>query len=152
MKDPLLEHFRSFALLDDDAPMRGFRRVARCVLPGWQALLEKYGTMTLAQILEPAIRIADEGFPVTPIIARDWQNTAELLRKNDAAAATFLPGGQAPKAGTWATWAMPTPTWASPAAPSSATSSTSPSPAPFAKPPRSVQRSGRQLGAARGIS
>ena len=43
MKDPLLEHFRSFALLDDDAPMRGFRRVARCVLPGWQALLDHPG-------------------------------------------------------------------------------------------------------------
>ncbi len=70
-------------------------------LSGWQALLESYGTMTLAQVLEPAIRIADEGFPVTPIIARDWRNTAGLLRRNDAAAATFLPGGQPPSAGTW---------------------------------------------------
>lgn len=43
MKDPLLEHFQSFALLDDDSPMRGFRRVARCVLPGWPALVDHPG-------------------------------------------------------------------------------------------------------------
>ena len=43
MNDPLLEHFQSFALLDDDTPVRGFRRVARCVLPGWQRLFDHPG-------------------------------------------------------------------------------------------------------------
>jgi gamma-glutamyltranspeptidase/glutathione hydrolase len=70
-------------------------------LSGWQALLERYGTMSLAQALAPAIRIAEEGFPVTPIIARDWRNTAELLRRNPGAAATFLIDGDAPRAGQW---------------------------------------------------
>jgi gamma-glutamyltranspeptidase/glutathione hydrolase len=70
-------------------------------LSGWQALLDSYGTMTLAQVLEPAIRIAEEGFPVTPIIAQDWGNTADLLRENPGAAATFLVDGQPPKAGQW---------------------------------------------------
>jgi tRNA(His) guanylyltransferase len=40
MKDPLQAHFNAFAILDDDAPMRGFRRVVRCVLRDWQALLD----------------------------------------------------------------------------------------------------------------
>jgi tRNA(His) guanylyltransferase len=40
MKDPLHEHFQSFALLDDDSPMRGFRRVVRCALKNWQALAD----------------------------------------------------------------------------------------------------------------
>src|SRR5687767_13086509 len=45
-------------------------------LSGWAALLEKYGTLTLAQALAPAIAIADAGFPVTPIIANGWAGQA----------------------------------------------------------------------------
>src|ERR1041385_4089812 len=41
-------------------------------LSGWAALLEKYGTITLAQALAPAIRLAEDGFPVSPIIAGQW--------------------------------------------------------------------------------
>jgi gamma-glutamyltranspeptidase/glutathione hydrolase len=59
-------------------------------LSGWQALLDSYGTMTLAEVLQPAIRIAESGFPVTPIIARDWGNTADVLRRDEGAAQTFL--------------------------------------------------------------
>ena len=39
-------------------------------LAGWDALLKKYGTMTLAQVLEPAIGYAENGFVVTPVISR----------------------------------------------------------------------------------
>jgi gamma-glutamyltranspeptidase/glutathione hydrolase len=71
-------------------------------LSGWAALLEKFGTLTLAQALAPAIRIAGEGFPVTPIIADDWDGQVNLLRRDPAAAATFLVDGKrAPKAGEW---------------------------------------------------
>src|SRR5262245_42690230 len=55
-------------------------------LSGWAALLEKFGTLTLAQALAPAIRIADEGFPVTPIIASDWAEEVNLLRRDPGAA------------------------------------------------------------------
>src|SRR5213595_3424837 len=41
-------------------------------LAGWQALLQRFGTITLSQALVPAIGYAEHGFPVTPIIARDW--------------------------------------------------------------------------------
>jgi len=70
-------------------------------LSGWQALLDRFGTMTLAQVLQPAIRIAEEGYPVSPIIAKDWRNTADLLRQNPSAAATFLLDGEGPQAGQW---------------------------------------------------
>jgi len=33
-------------------------------LSGWNALLERYGTLTIDEALQPAIRTADEGFPV----------------------------------------------------------------------------------------
>jgi tRNA(His) 5'-end guanylyltransferase len=36
----LREHFRAFELLDDDAPMRGFKRVVRCGVREWNRLYE----------------------------------------------------------------------------------------------------------------
>jgi gamma-glutamyltranspeptidase/glutathione hydrolase len=70
-------------------------------LAGWDMLLRTYGKRTLAQALEPAIAYARDGFPVSPIIAAQWANETAFLQRDSAAAATFLPGGRAPKAGEW---------------------------------------------------
>src|SRR5947207_963489 len=74
-------------------------------LSGWDALLKRFGTITLAQALAPAIRYADEGFPVTPTIAREWADETEKLKKDDGARATFLVDSarapRAPHAGEW---------------------------------------------------
>ncbi len=40
---------------------------------GWQEVLDKFGTMTFKQVLEPAARYATEGFPVTERVAADWE-------------------------------------------------------------------------------
>jgi gamma-glutamyltranspeptidase/glutathione hydrolase len=68
---------------------------------GWQALLKKYGTMTLAQVVEPAIKYADEGFPLTPVIAGDWAGTRNKLAADSGARVTFLVDGRTPRAGEW---------------------------------------------------
>jgi gamma-glutamyltranspeptidase/glutathione hydrolase len=74
-------------------------------LAGWQALLGKYGTISLATAVQPAIRYAEEGFPVTPVIAQDWQGAADVLQRDDGARATFLVADgashRAPHAGEW---------------------------------------------------
>ena len=71
-------------------------------LAGWAALLDRYGTLTLSQALQPAIRLAEEGFPVTPIIAEDWANQVEKLQRNEGATAVYLVDGErAPEAGEW---------------------------------------------------
>ena len=70
-------------------------------LAGWDMLVRTYGRRTLAQVLQPAISYARDGFPVTPIIAAQWANETAFLQRDPAAAATFLPGGRAPKAGEW---------------------------------------------------
>jgi len=86
----------------DGVPGSGARSVTvPGALSGWYALVEKYGTMSLADVLAPAIRIAEEGFPVTPIIAQDWAGSVEGLRRDAGAAATFLIDGEAPAAGDW---------------------------------------------------
>ena len=71
-------------------------------LAGWDALLREHGTLTLGEALAPAIRIAAEGFPVTPIIAQDWAGQVDKLSRDTGSRATFLlDGGRAPRAGEW---------------------------------------------------
>jgi gamma-glutamyltranspeptidase / glutathione hydrolase len=70
-------------------------------LAGWDMLLRTYGRRTLAQVLQPAVSYARDGFPVTPIIAAQWESETAFLQRDSAAAATYLPGGHAPKAGEW---------------------------------------------------
>src|SRR5881398_1019133 len=71
-------------------------------LSGWDALLRRFGTVTLAQALAPAIGYAEEGFPVTPIISAEWGAEAAKLRRDEDARATYLvEGGRAPRPGEW---------------------------------------------------
>ena len=63
----------------------------------WETLLAAHGTKGLDDLLQPAIRFAEEGFPVHPRVAFDWQRTEEKLRRNGAHA--FLPDGHAPEPG-----------------------------------------------------
>ncbi|MEO8362177.1 MAG: gamma-glutamyltransferase, partial [Vicinamibacteria bacterium] len=70
-------------------------------LAGWDLLVRTYGRRPLAQLLEPAITYARDGFPVSPIIAAQWGDETAFLQRDASAAATFLPNGRAPKAGEW---------------------------------------------------
>jgi gamma-glutamyltranspeptidase / glutathione hydrolase len=66
---------------------------------GWAEILEKHGTMTFAQVLQPAIEYAEHGFPVSEIIHTQWKREESLLRQNKEAAETFLIHDKAPKEG-----------------------------------------------------
>jgi gamma-glutamyltranspeptidase/glutathione hydrolase len=72
--------------------------VPGCV-DGWEELRKRFGSRGLAELLEPTAGYADEGFPVTEVIARSWSASASRLRKDPGAAQTFLPDGKAPRAG-----------------------------------------------------
>src|SRR5881409_1289294 len=66
-------------------------------LSGWDALLRRFGTITLAQALAPATGCAADGFPVTPMIAAEWSAEVAKLRKDEGARATYLVAdGRAP--------------------------------------------------------
>lgn len=74
-------------------------------LAGWQALLQRYGTISLSQALQPAIRYAEQGYPVTPVISEDWEGAASVLARDEGARETFLVADganrRAPRAGEW---------------------------------------------------
>ena len=67
---------------------------------GWVTLLDKYGTMKLADLMAPAIDYAENGFPVAEKISADWAPEVEKLKRTEAAASTFLVNGGAPPPGT----------------------------------------------------
>jgi len=66
---------------------------------GWVTLLDKYGTMKLADLLGPAIECAENGFPVMEKAAEDWNAEVTKLKKNPAATANYLVDGRAPRPG-----------------------------------------------------
>ena len=66
---------------------------------GWADTLSRFGRMALADALVPAIELAEDGFPVTPVISRGWQSQEQLLREKGPAGGDLLLDGRAPRAG-----------------------------------------------------
>jgi gamma-glutamyltranspeptidase / glutathione hydrolase len=68
-------------------------------IDAWAKLLAKHGTIDLAQALEPAIGLAEQGCPVAPRVAWDWGRQTDKLARDEGARQHLLPGGRAPVAG-----------------------------------------------------
>ncbi len=66
---------------------------------GWHDTVTQFGRMTLAEALQPAIEIAEQGFAMTPAIARGWAGQADLLATQGPAGQDMLLNGVAPRAG-----------------------------------------------------
>ena len=66
---------------------------------GWEALQSRFGTLPMADVLAPAVFYAEEGFPVSDIVAERWAAYADKLAADAGASATFLVDGRAPRAG-----------------------------------------------------
>ena len=83
-----------------DMPQRGINAVTvPGVVDGWQKLADKFGRKKLAEDLSPAMRTAQDGFPVAELDAAYWSTGVDLLRTDEAAARTYLPQDHAPKVG-----------------------------------------------------
>jgi gamma-glutamyltranspeptidase/glutathione hydrolase len=72
--------------------------VPGCV-DGWDVLLKRFGSRPLAELLEPSIRYAEDGFPVTEIIGGYWKGSEATLRQHPESARTYLIDGKAPRTG-----------------------------------------------------
>ena len=66
---------------------------------GWDQLLTRFGTMSFADVLQPAIDYARDGFPVSEVIQMQWAGSAEMLAKWPDSARTYLPNGRPPGVG-----------------------------------------------------
>ena len=66
---------------------------------GWDTMRARLGSLPLSDLLAPAIFYADEGFPVSDVIAAHWAALADKLAAQSNAARTYLPHGRAPRPG-----------------------------------------------------
>src|SRR5687768_3478914 len=64
------------------------------VVERWHQLLTRFGTISLAKALGPAIGFARDGFPVAELMADEWRDNVKQLSSDAATAATFLPDGK----------------------------------------------------------
>ena len=62
---------------------------------GWEALAQRFRTMSLGECLAPAIATAEEGFPVTPRISAAWRDAEEKIAEEPETARVYLPAPQA---------------------------------------------------------
>lgn len=74
-------------------PLRGWEAVT---IPGapsaWAELHKRFGRLPFAKLFEPAIYYAEQGYPVSPIVARFWQEGIDALtpHKNNPAIAPWF--------------------------------------------------------------
>jgi gamma-glutamyltranspeptidase/glutathione hydrolase len=68
------------------------------VVDAWYTLLDRWGTMSFEQVLQPAIDLAENGFPLSEDRARMIANS-EKIRKYPSTVKIYLHNGEAPKPG-----------------------------------------------------
>ena len=68
-------------------------------IDAWARVLERHGTRELGELLQPAIRCAEEGFAITPRVAFDWARDGERLLQSSGGRVIYLPDDRAPVAG-----------------------------------------------------
>jgi gamma-glutamyltranspeptidase/glutathione hydrolase len=68
------------------------------VVDAWYIMLDRWGTMSFAQVLQPAIDLAENGYPLSEARARIIAGVGKI-RKYPTTAKIYLPNGQAPQAG-----------------------------------------------------
>jgi gamma-glutamyltranspeptidase / glutathione hydrolase len=66
---------------------------------GWDMLRAKFGKLPMSDLMAPAIFYAENGFPVSEVIADAWNRSRDALAEEPYSAETFLVNGRAPKAG-----------------------------------------------------
>jgi gamma-glutamyltranspeptidase / glutathione hydrolase len=72
--------------------------VPGCV-DGWFELHTKFGHLPMDKILSPAIGYAENGFPVSEVIAYYWNSNSRILQKYPGFQEIYMPGGKAPAKG-----------------------------------------------------
>ncbi len=68
-------------------------------ISAWDQLLKEHGTMTLGEALQPAIKLAEDGTPVSPRVAWDWPESQALLAADAGGLKHYLKNAKAPRAG-----------------------------------------------------
>jgi gamma-glutamyltranspeptidase/glutathione hydrolase len=94
------EYFSKKYGADPKPPKRGFDSAT---VPGavgsWMALSERFGKLPFADLMEPAIDIAERGYLLPVVVQQKWADATPELRGLPGFAESFLPWGRAPEVG-----------------------------------------------------
>jgi gamma-glutamyltranspeptidase/glutathione hydrolase len=93
-----IERLRNEGLVDNLPQYHPYTITAPGACAGWCDLLARHGRLPISQVLAPAIRLAEEGFPVSPITAYFWDRSAKRL-SNVLGGIEMTIDGRAPQAG-----------------------------------------------------
>ena len=86
--------------LTADELARGYKAgIVPGLFGGWLAVLDRFGTKSLAEVLEPAIEYAENGHPIDPYVARSIREQQKLFERFPSTARVFLQNGQPPEPG-----------------------------------------------------
>ncbi|ARN21883.1 gamma-glutamyltransferase family protein [Piscinibacter gummiphilus] len=81
-------------------PQRGWDSVTvPGAVAGWVALSERFGKLPFADLMAPAIEIAERGYAVPVVVQQKWAAAEPLLKGQPGFAGAFLPKGRAPGIG-----------------------------------------------------
>ncbi len=81
-------------------PVRGWDTVTTPgAVAGWVALSRRFGKLPFADLLAPAIGLAERGHGVGRIVAEKWARQVPLLQHQPGFAQAFMPRGRAPEPG-----------------------------------------------------
>jgi gamma-glutamyltranspeptidase / glutathione hydrolase len=94
-----LDRLKEDGLSDALPPFHAHTITVPGACAGWSDLVERHGSLSMSEILAPAIRLADEGFPVSPIAAHSWELGVERQLKSAPNGNELTIGGRAPRAG-----------------------------------------------------
>ncbi len=93
-------YIRADGTLDEEGPTVGYRSVAvPGTVAGLELALKIYGTMKLADVMAPAIRLAEEGFPVSEKLSRQLNEERSDLQRFSWSRKIFLNDGKMYKPG-----------------------------------------------------
>jgi gamma-glutamyltranspeptidase/glutathione hydrolase len=93
-------YIRPDGKLDKEASVIGYKSVAvPGTVAGLELALKNYGTMKLADVMAPAIRLAENGYPVSAKLAHEFQEEKSDLQKFSVSSRIFLKNGEMYKAG-----------------------------------------------------
>lgn len=91
-----IEHYKNLGL--ELIPGSGFLAlVVPGAFDGWMLMLRDHGTMSLADVMAPAIQYARDGHPVLPRVSKTIESLGSYFKEHwQTSAETWMPDGKAP--------------------------------------------------------
>lgn len=94
-----LERLRKEGFTESLPPYHPYTITVPGACAAWYDLAERFGRLSLATVLAPAVELAETGFPVAPLTAYFWERGAEAQLKKALNGQALMINGRAPKPG-----------------------------------------------------